>query len=61
MSFDFLVEGSCDGLLKNPLAEPMYRVIKRKSTFQKFALECEWEIYQRPTPLQLRGMGVKSG
>jgi hypothetical protein len=45
MSFDFLVEGSCDGLLKNPLAEPMYRVIKRKSTFQKFALECEWEIY----------------
>ena len=31
------------------------------NNLQNFALECEWEIYQRPTPQQLRGMGVQSG
>ena len=28
---------------------------------QKFALEYEWEIYQRPNPQQLTGIGVQTG
>jgi len=47
--------------LRNHLTDPMYTVNERKSTFPKFPLECEWGIHQRPTPLQLRGMGVQSG
>jgi hypothetical protein len=38
----------------------MYTVIKRKSTFQKIALECEWEIYFIPTPASGRGVGYKT-
>ncbi|SVB35110.1 uncharacterized protein METZ01_LOCUS187964 [marine metagenome] len=40
--------------------ESIYIAIKRKSTFQKFALECEWEIYQRGTPAFGRGVGYKT-
>ena len=38
----------------------MYVVIKRKSTYQIFALECEWGIYQRGTPASKKGEGCKT-
>ena len=38
----------------------MYTDIERKSTFPKFALECEWEIYFIPTPASGRGVGYKT-
>ena len=38
----------------------MYVVIKRKSTYQIFALEWEWGIYQRGTPASKKREGCKT-
>jgi hypothetical protein len=43
--------------VKNLPAGSMYAVMLEKSTIQKFALECEWEIYQKRYPPEIKGYG----